>query len=55
MGAGLETTGPRRRTAPPVTLDHALVDDRAAVRDFEVIDVDGSDHSTVFAAVTLPD
>ncbi|MFB9727945.1 endonuclease/exonuclease/phosphatase family protein [Haloechinothrix salitolerans] len=53
-GAALETTWPRRRSAPPVTLDHVLVDARAAVRDFEVIDVDGSDHSAVFAAVTLP-
>ncbi len=53
-GAALETTWPRRRTAPPVTLDHVLVDDRAAVRDFEVIDVHGSDHSGVFAAITLP-
>ncbi|MPY99686.1 MAG: endonuclease/exonuclease/phosphatase family protein [Actinophytocola sp.] len=53
-GAALETTWLRRRAAPPVTLDHVLVDDRAAVRDFEVIDVDGSDHSAVFAAITLP-
>ncbi|WP_051400337.1 endonuclease/exonuclease/phosphatase family protein [Haloechinothrix halophila] len=53
-GDALRTTWPQRRTAPPVTLDHVLVDQRAAVRDFEVIGVDGSDHRAVLATLTLP-
>lgn len=53
-GDALRTTWPQRRTAPPVTLDHVLVDRRAAVHGFEVIDVDGSDHRAVLATLTLP-
>ena len=39
---------------PVVTLDHVLVDSRAAVRDYGVLDVPGSDHRAVFAEVQLP-
>ncbi|MCH7229565.1 endonuclease/exonuclease/phosphatase family protein [Glycomyces sp. L485] len=39
---------------PAVTLDHVLVDERAAVRDFEVLDRDGSDHAPVVATIRLP-
>lgn len=53
-GDGLRATWPRERSAPPVTLDHVLADQRTAVDGFEVIDVDGSDHSAVIATLTLP-
>ncbi|GAB3647423.1 endonuclease/exonuclease/phosphatase family protein [Glycomyces tarimensis] len=39
---------------PAVTLDHVLVDERVAVRDFAVLDNDGSDHAPVLATVQLP-
>jgi endonuclease/exonuclease/phosphatase family metal-dependent hydrolase len=37
-----------------VTIDHVVVDNRAAVRDYRVFDVPGSDHHAVFAEVQLP-
>ncbi|MEV4343324.1 endonuclease/exonuclease/phosphatase family protein [Actinoplanes sp. NPDC049596] len=39
---------------PPVTLDHVLVDERMGVRDVQVHGVDGSDHRSVIAFVTVP-
>lgn len=39
---------------PAVTLDHVLVDERIAVRDFAVLDKRGSDHAPVLATVRLP-
>lgn len=39
---------------PAVTLDHVLVDERIAVRDFTVLDKRGSDHAPVVATVQLP-
>ncbi|WP_019814748.1 endonuclease/exonuclease/phosphatase family protein [Saccharomonospora saliphila] len=53
-GRALVPTWPRERFGPPVTLDHVLVDERAAVRDFETFDVDGADHRAVLATVRLP-
>lgn len=53
-GEALVPTWPRRRTAPPVTLDHVLVDERAAVLGFSAHDVPGSDHRAVLAELRLP-
>ncbi|WP_156925869.1 endonuclease/exonuclease/phosphatase family protein [Glycomyces arizonensis] len=39
---------------PAVTLDHVLVDEEIAVRDFEVLEKDGSDHAPVVATIQLP-
>lgn len=39
---------------PAVTLDHVLVEERIAVRAFEVLDKNGSDHAPVIATVQLP-
>ena len=39
---------------PAVTLDHVLVDERIAVRSFEVLEKDGSDHAPVLATIQLP-
>lgn len=39
---------------PAVALDHVLVDERAAVHSFEVLDKDGSDHAPVVAHIQLP-
>ena len=52
-GDGLEPTWPATYV-PVVTLDHVLVDNRAAVRDYRVLDVPGTDHRAVFAEVQLP-
>ncbi|MGH3434429.1 MAG: endonuclease/exonuclease/phosphatase family protein [Thermocrispum sp.] len=54
LGMGLVATWPQRRSAPPVTLDHVLVDSRAAVRGFRVVDISGSDHLAVLATLQLP-
>jgi endonuclease/exonuclease/phosphatase family metal-dependent hydrolase len=35
-------------------LDHVLVDKRAAVQDYRVLDVPGTDHRAVYAEVRLP-
>ncbi|MFC4081345.1 endonuclease/exonuclease/phosphatase family protein [Amycolatopsis samaneae] len=40
--------------APLVALDHVVVDRRAAVRDFRVFKVPGSDHRAVYAEIQLP-
>jgi endonuclease/exonuclease/phosphatase (EEP) superfamily protein YafD len=51
-GSGLTPTWPS--SMPVVTIDHVVVDNRAAVRDYRVFDVQGSDHHAVFAEVQLP-
>ncbi|MCP2262271.1 putative conserved protein YafD, endonuclease/exonuclease/phosphatase (EEP) superfamily [Streptoalloteichus tenebrarius] len=56
VGRGLVPTWPSRETlAPPVTLDHVLVDRRCPVDDFLVLDLPGSDHRAVLAVFTLPE
>lgn len=39
---------------PPVTLDHVVVDQRVAVEDVVVRDIDGSDHRMIVARLRLP-
>lgn len=51
-GEGLAPTWPS--SLPVVTIDHVVVDNRAAVLDYRVFDVPGSDHRAVFAEVHLP-
>ncbi|MFB9688358.1 endonuclease/exonuclease/phosphatase family protein [Amycolatopsis plumensis] len=51
-GEGLAPTWPS--SLPVVTIDHVAVDNRAAVLDYRVFDVPGSDHRAVFAEVRLP-
>jgi endonuclease/exonuclease/phosphatase (EEP) superfamily protein YafD len=53
-GAGLMPTWPAGLWPPPVTIDHVLVDNRAAVNDYRVVDLPGSDHRAVLAWLTLP-
>ncbi|MFI6030235.1 endonuclease/exonuclease/phosphatase family protein [Amycolatopsis magusensis] len=54
LGKGYQPTWPGKLFPPPVTIDHLLVDDRVAVRDFQVFDVAASDHDAVFAQLTVP-
>ena len=54
VGAGLHWTWPDRRRAPPVTIDHVLADRRVGVREVEVLEIPGSDHSAVLAEIVLP-
>ncbi|MEV4058354.1 endonuclease/exonuclease/phosphatase family protein [Amycolatopsis sp. NPDC049688] len=51
-GEGLAPTWPS--SFPVVTIDHVAVDNRAAVLDYRVFDMPGSDHRAVFAEVRLP-
>ncbi|WP_072475854.1 endonuclease/exonuclease/phosphatase family protein [Amycolatopsis australiensis] len=51
-GSALTPTWPS--SLPVVTIDHVVVDNRAAVTDYRVFDVPGSDHRAVFAEVRLP-
>ena len=53
-GAGLRHTWPTGGWWPPVTIDHVLVDRRAAVVGYRVLDVPGSDHRAVLAELVLP-
>jgi endonuclease/exonuclease/phosphatase family metal-dependent hydrolase len=53
-GAGLVPTWPAGLWPPPVTIDHVLVANRAAVDDYRVVDLFGSDHRAVLAWITLP-
>jgi endonuclease/exonuclease/phosphatase (EEP) superfamily protein YafD len=53
-GAGLDPTWPSDLIPPPVTIDHVLADERAAVRDASVHDLPGSDHRAVSAELALP-
>ncbi|MGI9021392.1 MAG: endonuclease/exonuclease/phosphatase family protein [Solirubrobacterales bacterium] len=53
-GVGLEPTWPNGRLFPPqVTIDHVLVDERAAVAGADVLELPGSDHRAVLAEVLL--
>jgi endonuclease/exonuclease/phosphatase (EEP) superfamily protein YafD len=57
MGDGLTPTWPEIRGSNrflPVTIDHVLYDrDRVGVLDYEVLDLPGSDHRTVYAELVL--
>ena len=53
-GSGLRGTWPAAAFPPPVTIDHVLVDRRAAVLRYRVLDVPNSDHKAVFAELVLP-
>jgi endonuclease/exonuclease/phosphatase (EEP) superfamily protein YafD len=53
-GAGLRGTWPSAPFPPPVTIDHVLVDRRAAVVGYRVFDVPNSDHKAVLAELVLP-
>lgn len=57
MGDGLRPTWPAIRGSNrylPVTIDHVLYDrDRAGVRDYDVLDLPGTDHRTVYAELVL--
>jgi endonuclease/exonuclease/phosphatase family metal-dependent hydrolase len=37
-----------------VTIDHVLADRRVGVREVEVLEIPGSDHSAVLAEIVLP-
>ncbi|WP_239127542.1 endonuclease/exonuclease/phosphatase family protein [Asanoa siamensis] len=39
---------------PPIAIDHILIDPRLSIREFAVWPLPGSDHSAVFAEVSLP-
>lgn len=54
-GAGLVPTWPARAFPPPVALDHVLVDARAVVLCYRVLEVPGSDHRAVYAELVVPD
>jgi endonuclease/exonuclease/phosphatase family metal-dependent hydrolase len=55
VGRGFVWTWPARpRGAPPITIDHVLVDRRVRVERVEVVRVPGSDHRAVIATLQLP-
>ncbi|MGH3389733.1 MAG: endonuclease/exonuclease/phosphatase family protein [Actinomadura sp.] len=54
VGKGLVPTWGVRQQAPPLTIDHVLVDERVAVRRVEVYALPGSDHRALFAELRLP-
>ena len=53
VGAGFEPTWHGHR-APPVTIDHVLVPERAGVLGVSIHDLPRSDHNAVLAVVALP-
>ncbi len=57
MGDGLIPTWPAIRGSDrylPVTIDHILYDrDRAGVHDYDVLDLDHSDHRTIYAELVI--
>ncbi len=57
-GRGLRGTWPyygtRATVTPRVTLDHVLVDRRAAIHRFDTHRLPRSDHRAVYAELTLP-
>jgi endonuclease/exonuclease/phosphatase family metal-dependent hydrolase len=53
-GAGLEPTWQGHR-APPVTIDHVLLAERAGVLGVSVHDLPRSDHNAVLAVLALPE
>jgi endonuclease/exonuclease/phosphatase (EEP) superfamily protein YafD len=55
VGKGLVWTWPARRLrAPPLTIDHVLVDRRVRVERVTVLEIPGSDHRAVIAVLRLP-
>ncbi|MCP2359933.1 endonuclease/exonuclease/phosphatase (EEP) superfamily protein YafD [Nonomuraea thailandensis] len=57
MGLGFVATWPQFGSwlqSPGVTIDHVLADSRMAVRGFQVLKLDGTDHRPVFAELRLP-
>ena len=55
VGDGLVWTWPAlKRRAPPLTIDHVLVDRRVRVERVTVVRVPGSDHRAVIVALRLP-
>lgn len=55
VGQGLTPTWSNPGLAPPLTLDHVLVDSACGVRSVQVIEVRGSDHRAVLAELVVPD
>lgn len=53
-GAGLVPTWSSGFLPPPVTIDHVIADERAAVLKYETAEIRGSDHRAVFAELRLP-
>ena len=54
-GEGLEPTWQGRGSLlPPVTIDHVLADRRMGIGDYEVHDLEGSDHEALSATLFLP-
>jgi endonuclease/exonuclease/phosphatase (EEP) superfamily protein YafD len=53
-GHGLQPTWPGELFPPSVTIDHVLVDDRVAVRDYRTFAVPDTDHRAVFAHLSMP-
>ena len=52
---GLTPTWPNGGRMPPlIAIDHILVDERAGVSSFAVLDVPGTDHRGVFTELRLP-
>lgn len=54
LGDGFTATWPSKPLPPPVTIDHVLVDARAAVTGYRVFPMPNSDHKAVVAVITLP-
>jgi len=54
VGAGLRPTWPVMRRRPPITIDHVLVDRRAAVRSYSVHRLPGTDHRALVVRLVLP-
>ena len=57
-GEGLSPTWPQEGLwsgrSPPVTIDHAVLDERVDVLDYETFQLPGSDHKAVLAGLRLP-
>ncbi|MFB4292558.1 endonuclease/exonuclease/phosphatase family protein [Nonomuraea sp. ATR24] len=54
VGMGLTPTWPNRAVPPFITIDHVLADERAGVREVQVVDVPRTDHRGVYAELRLP-
>lgn len=57
LGSGLLPTWPARRRFlrfMPVTIDHVLYDERLGAKSYEVLDLPGSDHRTIYSELVLP-
>ena len=55
LGSGLIPTWPSRRWPPPMTIDHVIADRRLVVLDYEVVDIEGSDHRAVISTLAYAD